>query len=160
MSIPVIWIDTDTGVDDALALMCAAGLAKQGKLRIAGVSAVCGNVEQEKTFENARNVLHLAGCDDIPVYPGAAAPLKKPLETAKHVHGENGLGDAVIEPSPARRLTRPSWDALYDCAREMDGELELVLVGPETNAAIAFREHPDLAKYLKRLLIMGGGHQH
>ena len=156
MSIPVIWIDTDTGVDDALALICAAELAKQGELILAGVSAACGNVEQEKTFENARNILYLAGKEEIPVYPGAKAPLKRKLRTAKHVHGENGLGGCIIETSPAKRQTKPAWDALYDHAKALHGELELVLVGPMTNAAIAFREHPDLVDYVKRILIMGG----
>ena len=153
---PVIWFDTDTGVDDAIALLAAAVLDRKGIIKLAGVSAVCGNVEQEKTFANARNVLFLAGRDDIPVYPGAESPLKRPLETAKHVHGENGLGDAVIAPSPAPAETKPAWDALYECAKAWKGKLELVLVGPQTNAAIALQKHPDLKQYLKRILVMGG----
>ena len=151
-----IWIDTDTGVDDAFALMAAVYLDKKKLLKLEGVSSVCGNVEHEKTFENARNVLCLAGREDIPVYPGAETPLVIPLETAAYVHGENGIGDVYIPASPAPRETRKAWDAIYECAVKLSGELELILVGPETNAALALEAHPDLPTYLKRILVMGG----
>ena len=156
MNGPVIWIDTDTGVDDAVALLTALGLERQGKLTVAGVSTVCGNVEQEKTFRNARDVLYLAGREDIPVYPGASGPLMKKLETAAYIHGENGLGGASLPASPAKEETKKAWDAIYECAAKMEGELELVLLGPETNAAAALALHPDLAGMLKRILVMGG----
>ena len=154
-SVPV-WIDTDTGVDDAIALMAAIALQRQKKLEIVGISAVCGNAEQARTFENARNVVNLAGRPDIPVYPGASKPIMVELQTAAYVHGEDGLGGAVLPASKAARETEMAWDALYRCAREWKGELELILIGPETNAAIAFQKYPDLKNYLKRILIMGG----
>ena len=153
---PTIWIDTDTGVDDAFALLCAAMLDRQGKVKLAGVSAVCGNVEQEKTYKNARNVLHLAGRSDIPVYPGAINPLKRALRTAVHAHGQDGIGGAYLEESPAAHEACKAWDALYDCARKTEGGLDLILVGPQTNAAIAFQKHPDLRQYIRQILIMGG----
>ena len=155
-AVPRIWIDTDTGVDDALALLTAVYLEKQGLLRIMGVSAVCGNVEVEKTFENARNVLYLAGREDIKVWPGAKNPVLEELQPAYHVHGNNGLGGAVLPPSPAKREEMPAWEALYRCAEAYPGELELILIGPETNAAIALNTYPKLAGLLKRILIMGG----
>ena len=151
-----VWIDTDTGVDDAVALLTAVDLEKKGLLEIRGISAVCGNAELDKTFENARNVMYLAGREDVPVFPGAEKPLLVELSTAPYFHGEDGLGGAKIPPSPAVRESTPAWDALYSCATECAGELELILLGPETNAAIALRKHPDLPKYLKRILIMGG----
>ncbi len=151
-----VWIDTDTGVDDAIALMAAIALQRQKKLEIVGISAVCGNAEQARTFENARNVVNLAGRPDIPVYPGASKPIMVELQTAAYVHGEDGLGGAVLPASKAARETEMAWDALYRCAREWKGELELILIGPETNAAIAFQKYPDLKNYLKKILIMGG----
>ena len=93
-----LWIDTDTGVDDAVMLMCASELEE---LDIKGVSAVAGNVEEEKTFRNARAVMSLCGKEDIKVYPGAKTPLMIPLETAAHVHGDDGLGGAIIPDSKA-----------------------------------------------------------
>ncbi len=151
-----VWIDTDTGVDDAIALLTAVYLDRLGQMEIKGVSSVCGNVEQEKTFVNARNVLYLAGREDIRVYPGADRPLTVPLETAAYIHGENGLGGAKIPISPASFETEKAWDAMYRAARECEGNMELILLGPETNAATAFIKYPDFKQYLKRILIMGG----
>ncbi len=90
-----VWIDTDTGVDDAMALLIAFQIEQ---LEIAGISAVCGNVEQEKTFRNARAVTALAK-RSVPVYPGAQSPLRAKLEPAFYVHGEDGLGGALIADS-------------------------------------------------------------
>ena len=156
MQKPLLWIDTDTGVDDALTLISAAGLEREGLIILKGVSAVCGNVAQEKTFRNARNVLNLAGRPDIPVYPGAEKPLCAELETAERFHGRNGVGDVILPESPAPKETEKAWDALYRTAKEYSGQLELILIGPETNASIAFQKHPDLKEHLKRILIMGG----
>lgn len=149
-----VWIDTDTGVDDAFALMTALSL--KDDMEVKGVSAVAGNVPLAHTFINARNVISLCGHEEIPVYPGSEKPLMIPLQTAEYVHGINGLGGAVIPESKAEFQTEKAWDALYRCAKECKGELELILLGPETNAAIALFEHPDLKQYLKRILVMGG----
>jgi len=81
-----IWIDTDTGVDDAVALLCAL---KLDKLAIRGISAVAGNVEHAKTFKNCRNVLAYAGREDIKVYPGAIKPMWDAIyEAAKKEGGK------------------------------------------------------------------------
>lgn len=148
-----VWIDTDTGVDDAFALMTALNLKD---MEVKGISAVAGNVPLAHTFVNARNVVSLCRHEEIPVYPGADRPLMIPLKTAEYVHGINGLGEAVIPDSKAAVQTEKAWDALYRCAKECQGELELILLGPETNAAIALFEHPDIVHYLKRILVMGG----
>ncbi len=151
-----VWIDTDTGVDDAAALITAAGLQKSGYLKIMGVSTVFGNAEHEKTHENARNVLAALGLEEIPVYPGAKGPMLYGWKCAGYVHGINGVNEALLETSGAKRETMKAWDALYECAGKCEGELELILLGPETNAAVAFQKYPDLKNMLKRILIMGG----
>ena len=156
MSEHLIWMDLDTGVDDTAALCCAASLENRGLITIAGASAVCGNTTREHAFANTRNVLGMLGKEHIPVYPGAEKPLLAELHTAAHVHGENGLGNVVLPESPAPAESIMAWDALYRCAVEAEGRLELILTGPHTNAAIAFKKYPDLKKYLKRILSMGG----
>ena len=148
-----IWIDTDTGVDDAVAILTAV---KMEELEIVGVSAVAGNTSQENAFRNARDVLALAGRKDIRVYPGAEKPLLRTLEYAEHVHGRNGLGNAEIEHSDAPIEEKKAWDALYEKARELKGELVVCPVGPLTNIAIAIALHPDIVEYIKELNIMGG----
>jgi len=148
-----VWIDTDAGVDDAMALLAAGRL---DKLDIRGISAVAGNVEVSHTFDNARKVCRLMGREDIPVYRGAERPLMKPLNTAPLVHGVDGLGGAELPPSEAPVLTLPAWDALYAAAQAAEGELQVAAIGPLTNLAIAFGKYPRLKKLLKRIVIMGG----
>ncbi|BET20815.1 nucleoside hydrolase [Solobacterium moorei] len=148
-----IWIDTDTGVDDAVALLCAL---KLDKLAIRGISSVAGNVEHAKTFKNCRNVLAYAGREDIKVYPGAIKPMCVELDDASEVHGKDGLGGVVIPDSPAEKETMHAWDAIYEAAKKEGGKLQIVAVGPLTNIANAIISHPDLKGMVKRILIMGG----
>jgi len=148
-----IWIDTDTGVDDAVALLCAL---KLDKLAIRGISAVAGNVEHAKTFKNCRNVLAYAGREDIKVYPGAIKPMCVELDDASEVHGKDGLGGVVIPDSPAEKETMHAWDAIYEAAKKEGGKLQIVAVGPLTNIANAIISHPDLKGMIERILIMGG----
>ena len=148
-----IWIDTDTGVDDAVALLCAL---KLDKLAIRGISAVAGNVEHAKTFKNCRNVLAYAGREDIKVYPGAIKPMCVELDDASEVHGKDGLGGVVIPESPAKKETMHAWDAIYEAAKKEGGKLQIVAVGPLTNIANAIISHPDLKDMIERILIMGG----
>ena len=148
-----IWIDTDTGVDDAVALLCAL---KLDKLAICGISAVAGNVEHAKTFKNCRNVLAYAGREDIKVYPGAIKPMCVELDDASEVHGKDGLGGVVIPESPAKKETMHAWDAIYEAAKKEGGKLQIVAVGPLTNIANAIISHPDLKDMVEQILIMGG----
>ncbi len=156
MSIPRIWMDVDTGADDALALMTACALEKESKLKLEGVSAVNGNAPLDRTFINSRDILSLCGREDIPVFPGADKPLIVESVRAAYVHGQSGLGKVKIDPSGAEEETLKAWDALYRCACKYAGELELILTGPQTNAAIALAKYPDLKDKLKRILVMGG----
>lgn len=148
-----VWIDTDTGVDDAIALLTAF---KLDKLDIKGISAVAGNTTLDNAFRNARNVTYLGGHQEIKVYAGADRPLVKELRVAKNAHGENGLGGAIIEDSPAPIEEKKAWDAMYETAKELNGEMTLIAVGPLTNVAIAIAKHPDFISYLKCINIMGG----
>ncbi|MBF1105425.1 MAG: nucleoside hydrolase [Solobacterium sp.] len=148
-----IWIDTDTGVDDAVALLCAL---KLDKLAIRGISAVAGNVEHAKTFKNCRNVLAYAGREDIKVYPGAVKPMCVELDDASEVHGKDGLGGVEIPDSSAEKETMHAWDAIYEAAKKEGGKLQIVAVGPLTNIANAIISHPDLKDMIERILIMGG----
>ena len=148
-----VWIDTDTGVDDAFALISSFQLPG---IEVVGVSAVCGNVEIEKTFKNARNVLSLCGKENVPVYKGAEKPLIVDLCPAYDVHGVDGLGGAIIPESKAKVESEAAVDALYRKAKELNGELTIAAVGPLTNIATALFKYPDIVNYIKELAIMGG----
>ncbi len=147
------FMDCDTGVDDALALLLAGRLPDWW---LVGVSTVAGNVQLCHTFENTRRVLALMGLSDVPVYKGAKAPLLREYVDGAHIHGENGMGGIELPASAAPVETLPAWDALYAAAVAADGELTLVPTGPLTNVAIALAKYPDLAARLKRIVLMGG----
>jgi len=148
-----IWLDTDPGVDDAMAMALLFALKEYD---VKGVSAVAGNVELEKTFRNARDLVAFFGRKDVPVYAGADRPLFRAPRTAYFVHGENGLGNVPLPASDAPVEQQPAWDALYEAAKAADGELTLVAVGPLTNVALALSKYGTLPKLLKRIVIMGG----
>ena len=147
-----VWIDCDTGVDDAGALLLANRLEA---LEIVGISTVAGNVQLEKTTRNTLKVCDLMGVD-YPVYPGATKPWRYPHESAYMFHGEDGLGGAEL-PEPTRAPEKEAaWDALYRVAKEHGGKLEVVAVGPLTNIATALAKYPQLKGLIHRILIMGG----
>ena len=148
-----VWIDTDTGVDDAVALLTACYIEE---IDIVGVSAVAGNTSLENAFRNARDVLALAKRKDIRVYPGADRPLVVDLYKAEYVHGSNGLGGAQIPLSDAPIEQTKAWDALYEAAKKYSGELVVCPVGPLTNIATAIIKHPDIVDHIKVLNVMGG----
>lgn len=148
-----IWLDTDPGVDDAMAM---ALLFAVPEYDVKGVSAVAGNVELPKTFQNARDLVAFFGRKDVPVYAGADRPLFRAPRVAYFVHGENGLGNVSLPASDAPVEKKPAWDALYEAAKAAGGELTLVAVGPLTNVALALSKYGSLHKLLKRIVIMGG----
>ena len=92
-----IIIDTDPGIDDAVAILLA--LAAPEELEVLGIVAVAGNLPLAQTERNARRVCELAGRRDIPVYAGCVRPMLRPLATAEHVHGETDR-DRLLLPEP------------------------------------------------------------
>lgn len=147
-----VWIDCDTGVDDAAALLTAHRLAA---LEIVGISTVAGNVPLDRTIRNTLKVCELMGAD-YPVFPGAERPWRRPYEDASKFHGADGLGGAAL-PEPKRAAQEEAaWDALFRAAEAYAGRLEVVTIGPLTNLATALVKYPQLAKRIRRILMMGG----
>ena len=144
-------LDVDTGIDDAFALLYALGRADA---RLIGVSAVAGNVSLAKAARNTRAVLALAGRADIPVWEGAAAPLLGHVGDASDIHGESGLGRAMLPEPPPAAATPHAVDALIAATRAQ--EAVLVATGPLTNIALAVARDPALPRRLKRFVAMGG----
>lgn len=151
MSKPQLLIDTDPGVDDALAILMAAEYAE-----IAALTVTAGNTGLAHTVRNACRLADLLALD-VPVYPGAAEPLLgAPDEDAVHVHGKDGFGDAGL-PEPRHRPTHEHAAlAINRMSRERPGELTLVALGPLTNLALAVKLDPELPKRIARLVVMGG----
>lgn len=143
-------IDTDPGVDDALALLMAYAQADVAALTIAA-----GNVGLGHTVTNALRLTELVAAD-TPVFSGCAEPLVLPAADAAFVHGADGFGDAGL-PLPQRRAeAEHAALALIRLTRERPGALTLVALGPLTNLALALRLDPTLPQRVARLVIMGG----
>ncbi|BCG58045.1 nucleoside hydrolase [Paenibacillus sp. URB8-2] len=149
--IPLI-MDVDTGTDDAIAIICA--LMSTEVLDIKAFTAVAGNVGVDLTSSNTLNIVDYLGFD-IPVAVGAAKPLNKDLHTAIS-HGATGLGDVIVPKSDRAFYERDAADTIYEHAVAMQGELEIVAVGPLTNIAEAIIRYPDIVRLIKRITIMGG----
>jgi purine nucleosidase len=145
-------IDTDPGVDDALALLMAYA---QPGVRVAALTIAAGNVGLAHTVGNALKLLETIGAD-TPVFAGAAAPLVRPADDAAFVHGLDGFGD--IGYTPATRSAEPEHAALamIRLSHAHPGELTFVMLGPLTNLALALSLDPALPSRVKRLVVMGG----
>jgi len=150
-----IIIDTDPGLDDAVAILLA--LAAAEKLDVRGIVAVAGNLPLAQTERNARRVCELAGRAEIPVYAGCARPMLRPLATAEHIHGETAR-DRLLLPEPTMALqTLNGVDFLIETLRIAEtGTITVCALGPLTNIAMALIKAPEVAVKIGELVIMGG----
>lgn len=149
-----IIIDTDPGVDDAMAIFYALA---SSELEVVGLTTVFGNAHVDVCTANAIRILDVADRPDIPVAHGAARPLAMPYRgPADFVHGANGLADVAL-PAPSR--APHALDAAHFIIEQVDadpGNITLVPVGPLTNIALAFLLRPDLPSKLAGIVLMGG----
>ncbi len=145
-------IDTDPGVDDALALLMAHA---HSRAEVVALTTTAGNVGLAHTTSNALKLLDTIGAA-TPVYPGCAVPLVEAADDAAFVHGRDGFGDTGYL-APARQAeTEHAASAMLRLSRTAPGALTFVMLGPLTNLALALRLDPELPKRVARLLVMGG----
>jgi purine nucleosidase len=150
-----IIIDTDPGIDDAVAILFALAAAEE--LDVVGIVAVAGNLPLALTERNTRRVCELAGRPDIPVFAGCAGPLLRPLATAADIHGDS-LSERLGLPGPTMPLqAQHGVDFLIDTLRAAEaGTVTLCALGPLTDIAVALVKAPDIAAKIAELVVMGG----
>lgn len=146
-----IIIDCDTGTDDAIAIVCAH---RCKDLDIRAITTVAGNVSLKNTSQNTLNLVDYIGWD-IRVAKGATKPLFRDLETAD-CHGDTGLGDLILPKSNRNFYDKLAMDLIYEEAKSLNGELEILAIGPLTNIALCILTYPEVKKLIKRITIMGG----
>lgn len=147
-----IILDCDTGKDDAIAIMTAAG---SENIDLLAVTTVAGNVELERTTANSLGVLEYLSLD-VPVYAGCDRPLVREPILAKSVHGKNGLLNR--EFVQLTRSAEPEHAVLYLVKTLMasQGDITICAIGPLTNLAMALRLEPKIASKIQRIVLMGG----
>jgi purine nucleosidase len=149
---PII-IDTDPGIDDALALFLACA---SPELEIRAVTAVAGNVGIDRTTRNAAALLALAGKPDVPVYRGAEKPLVGSWGTIEDIHGQNGIGGVELPDAP-QGSRGPAVDALIDLLGTAEPDSQtVVLLGSQTNMALALQRKPEIANAVREFVLMAG----
>lgn len=154
-------IDTDAGVDDAVALFLALGYeARQlnSNIRIMAITCVFGNTNVNNVAQNVLKVLKTANRLDIPVYSGASRSLlvTPPIDD---FYGKDGLGDFVYPdpPNPADYLKKENAAvALVRLASQYPKQITLLCLGPLTNVALAIRLDPLFVTNLKQIVVLGG----
>ena len=150
-------LDLDTGIDDALALAYALG---SPEVELVAVVCSYGNVPVELAARNTCALLELLGRPDVPIYLGcdraleAEAPFTVPAGVVR-IHGENGLGGAVLESRPCKPRQN-GVDFLTNMQGLYGPDVYYVPTGPLTNLATALRRAPELARELPRVTFMGG----
>lgn len=145
-------IDTDTGSDDAVALIMAL---RDDSVRVEAITTVAGNVPLNLATRNARISIEVADSYAPPVYEGLAKPMLRELHTAEMVHGEDGLGNLNL-PDPELPIAEGhAVDQIIAVAEQFEGALEIITLGPLSNLALACLKAPHLAQLVKHVWIMG-----
>ncbi|XP_055943078.1 nucleoside hydrolase-like isoform X2 [Argiope bruennichi] len=160
-SVEKVIVDTDCGVDDAMALMLALS---SKRARVVAITCVFGNTPLDNVCNNVKRVLVV--CDKkevkIPIYRGSGCALiPKVIRKDSAYHGGDGLGTFAHEFStgdlPESDVPAPM--ALIQLTKEQPGEITLIAIGPLTNLALAHRIDPQFTKRLKSLVVMGGNYK-
>jgi inosine-uridine nucleoside N-ribohydrolase len=146
-------IDTDPGVDDALAILF---LHRHPDVELVGITTVAGNGALDVVTRNAL-VLAERFAIDAPVARGAAFPLQRDSHLAPTmIHGVNGLGDVSVTPPTRACDPRPAHRFIIDSVRARPGEITLLGIGMLTNLARAITEDPGIIPLVREVVIMGG----
>ena len=145
-------IDTDPGVDDAIAILIALSCPA---LHVVGLTTTAGNVPLARATRNALALLEYLGRADLPVSKGAARPVRGRYAYARHVHSAAGLTHRLPEPAmpPSDVKAVPF---LASALTAQPGSVTVIALGPLTNLARLLRRHPAALRAAKRIIVMGG----
>jgi purine nucleosidase len=146
-------IDVDPGIDDAMAIFYTV---RRPGIKLEALTTTFGNTDTSIATDNALRVLELLGRPDIPVARGVARSFIHPyVRRADHVHGSNGIGDIELPQPKIRATDEHASDLIIRMAKENPGEMTICPVGPVTNVALALVKAPEIAKLLRKIVVMG-----
>jgi purine nucleosidase len=147
-------LDVDTGIDDAIGIILAV---KSRQYDLLGLTTVNGNVSLETATHNTCKVLDLLDEQNIPVIKGANAPILRKSFFEHAVHGEDGLGGALLH-APIKKQPDEGFapDFIVNSILNFSSEVTLVMTGPLTNLALALKKCPEIVNHVKEVIFMGG----
>lgn len=146
-------LDTDPGIDDALAILL---LAASPEVSLEAITVTHGNTSVDKCARNALQLIDLAGIESVPVARGASEPIVKSLSVAEETHGDGGLGYAQL-PAPSISLSKEhAVDTIIKLVHRFPHEITLLCIGPMTNIALAILKDPSIVPLVKRVVSMAG----
>lgn len=151
-----IILDCDPGHDDAVAILMA-GI--HPSIQLLGITTVAGNQTLNKTTINALNVCKYLNID-VPVCSGMSLPMVRKVQTiANDIHGESGLDGPVFDKLTKELDKRHAVNFIIETLKNSNEKITLVVTGPMTNVAMAFRMEPSIVEKVKRVIFMGGSYQ-
>ncbi|KAK4489077.1 hypothetical protein RD792_004871, partial [Penstemon davidsonii] len=150
-----IIIDTDPGIDDAMAIFLAL---ESPEVEVIGLTTIYGNVYTTLATRNALHLLEIAGRTDIPVAEGSHVTITKgtKLRIADFVHGTDGLGNQNFPPPKGKTIEQSATEFLTEQASLYPGQVTVVALGPLTNIALAIQSDPAFAKNIGQIVLLGG----
>ncbi|GAA0164362.1 hypothetical protein Leryth_026318 [Lithospermum erythrorhizon] len=150
-----IIIDTDPGIDDAMAIFLAL---QSPEIEVIGLTTIYGNVYTTLATRNALHLLEVAGRTDIPVAEGSHFTITKgtKLRVADFVHGADGLGNQNFPPANGKPIEQSATDFLTHQARTFPGKITVVALGPLTNIAMAIQSDPNFVQNVGQIILLGG----
>jgi len=146
-------LDTDGGIDDALAMLFLSGLRDA---RLEAIGTVAGNVDAAQAAENMLRLREACALPPVTTAVGCQRPLIEPGDAVAGFHGTDGLGDAGLPAAKGRPSGEHAVDQLLRLARASPGRYVLLTTGPLTNLATAVTIEPNLPGLLARVVVMGG----
>ncbi|MGM0900439.1 MAG: nucleoside hydrolase [Bacillota bacterium] len=147
-------LDVDTGIDDAIGILLAV---KSRQFDLLGITTVNGNVSLDTATRNTCKVLDLLDETNIPVIRGANAPILRKSFFEHAVHGEDGLGGALLNASITKHPDEGfAPDFIINSILNFPGDVTLVMTGPLTNLALALKKCPEIVSHVKEVIFMGG----
>jgi purine nucleosidase len=146
-------LDTDPGIDDALAFIL---LKAMPEVELKAITVTHGNTSVEKCTTNTLKLVELLGMQNIPVAMGADQPLVKALSVAEETHGDTGLGHAILPQPTIRAIDQNAANLIIEIVNANPGEITILCIGPVTNLALALLKDPSLRKKIKNVVSMAG----
>ena len=142
-------LDTDPGIDDALALIL---LKAMPEISLQAITTTHGNTTVQKCTVNALKLVELLGMQNIPVAEGAHEPLVRSLSIAEETHGDTGLGYAILPTPTLKAIEGKAANLIIKIVNANPGEITILCIGPVTNLALALLIDPSLRKKIKRVV--------